>query len=74
MNRKSLAAAFPHTVPVLIDRKSTRLNSSLTVTSYAVFCLKQKILFCGCDHTYDMTDNNTFHVEKGNNPKTLVYC
>src|SRR5438034_8590885 len=25
-----------------IDRKSTRLNSSHTVTSYAVFCLKEK--------------------------------
>src|SRR5260221_3865640 len=25
-----------------IDRKSTRLNSSHTVISYAVFCLKQK--------------------------------
>src|SRR5947207_8881303 len=27
----------------LIDRKSTRLNSSHTVISYAVFCLKKKI-------------------------------
>src|SRR5438034_3928810 len=27
----------------LPDRKSTRLNSSHTVTSYAVFCLKKKI-------------------------------
>src|SRR5260221_4013775 len=26
----------------LIDRKSTRLNSSHTVISYAVFCLKKK--------------------------------
>src|SRR5947207_10091893 len=26
----------------LLDRKSTRLNSSHTVTSYAVFCLKKK--------------------------------
>src|SRR5438034_1762019 len=26
------------------DRKSTRLNSSLTVISYAVFCLKKKNL------------------------------
>src|SRR5215204_6787413 len=25
-----------------LDRKSTRLNSSLTVISYAVFCLKKK--------------------------------
>src|SRR5947207_12671284 len=29
------------------DRKSTRLNSSHTVTSYAVFCLKKKRLTCG---------------------------
>src|SRR5438034_5981373 len=29
------------TVP-LLDRKSTRLNSSHTVISYAVFCLKKK--------------------------------
>src|SRR5256885_9997624 len=28
---------------VLIDRKSTRLNSSHLVISYAVFCLKKKI-------------------------------
>src|SRR5260221_1956150 len=28
--------------PVLGDRKSTRLNSSHTVSSYAVFCLKKK--------------------------------
>src|SRR5438034_6070229 len=29
-------------VHVALDRKSTRLNSSHTVTSYAVFCLKKK--------------------------------
>src|SRR2546426_9082687 len=29
-------------VPVLRDRKSTRLNSSHLVISYAVFCLKKK--------------------------------
>src|SRR5438034_3548650 len=28
--------------PAEVDRKSTRLNSSHTVTSYAVFCLKKK--------------------------------
>src|SRR5476649_2612205 len=27
---------------IMLDRKSTRLNSSHTVTSYAVFCLKKK--------------------------------
>src|SRR5256885_9637676 len=30
--------------PVLLDRKSTRLNSSHLVISYAVFCLKKKKL------------------------------
>src|SRR5260221_10651737 len=30
------------TMSALIDRKSTRLNSSHTVISYAVFCLKKK--------------------------------
>src|SRR5260221_4194904 len=32
------------TVPDELDRKSTRLNSSHTVISYAVFCLKKKAL------------------------------
>src|SRR5436190_6269011 len=31
-----------HFSPVKEDRKSTRLNSSHTVISYAVFCLKKK--------------------------------
>src|SRR5438034_178741 len=33
----------PELLQVLEDRKSTRLNSSHTVISYAVFCLKKKI-------------------------------
>src|SRR5258708_9735557 len=28
------------------DRKSTRLNSSHQIISYAVFCLKKKIFYC----------------------------
>src|SRR5256885_12174565 len=33
----------PHQIPHLLqDRKSTRLNSSHLVISYAVFCLKKK--------------------------------
>src|SRR5476649_1916032 len=38
-------ATFSSSVPPAFsarDRKSTRLNSSHTVTSYAVFCLKKK--------------------------------
>src|SRR5436190_8306747 len=36
------------------DRKSTRLNSSHTVISYAVFCLKKK-------KKKNITDTNTSH-------------
>src|SRR5438034_3599142 len=32
-----------------LDRKSTRLNSSHTVISYAVFCLKKKTIEIGQD-------------------------
>src|SRR2546422_8316240 len=34
--------AEPEVVAVLVDRKSTRLNSSHGYISYAVFCLKKK--------------------------------
>src|SRR5947207_9252267 len=37
-----LRGAVPAAVTVKVDRKSTRLNSSHTVISYAVFCLKKK--------------------------------
>src|SRR5256885_8854629 len=33
---------FEHALALLVDRKSTRLNSSHLVISYAVFCLKKK--------------------------------
>src|SRR5438034_1665462 len=36
------AAYAERLLPVKLDRKSTRLNSSHTVISYAVFCLKKK--------------------------------
>src|SRR5436190_20304652 len=46
-NRKSFGPPcqmiFRSTLFLLLDRKSTRLNSSHTVISYAVFCLKKKI-------------------------------
>src|SRR5437867_11845004 len=35
----SLAGVF---IPPMLDRKSTRLNSSHRTISYAVFCLKKK--------------------------------
>src|SRR2546430_8819917 len=34
------------------DRKSTRLNSSHSQISYAVFCLKKKNIRLGCWHIY----------------------
>src|SRR5260221_1502858 len=35
-----------------LDRKSTRLNSSHTVISYAVFCLKKE------EHTYELQSHS----------------
>src|SRR5256885_4544660 len=40
------------TLDMLIDRKSTRLNSSHLVISYAVFCLKKKIHRCAVLASY----------------------
>src|SRR2546430_13713575 len=39
----------PASESYLVDRKSTRLNSSHSQISYAVFCLKKKKLF-HCKH------------------------
>src|SRR5260221_2823604 len=41
-----LMYALPRQTPEEADRKSTRLNSSHTVISYAVFCLKKKKQTC----------------------------
>src|SRR5690606_41434670 len=40
--RELLAAVRDHLTEDVIDRKSTRLNSSHVKISYAVFCLKKK--------------------------------
>src|SRR2546429_6891069 len=37
----------------VVDRKSTRLNSSHGYISYAVFCLKKKTQVVNADHLYD---------------------
>src|SRR5690349_23057006 len=42
VDRHASAADHRAGVPVYIDRKSTRLNSSHVEISYAVFCLKKK--------------------------------
>src|SRR2546426_8504226 len=47
---KQAHAALPHQ-----DRKSTRLNSSHLVISYAVFCLKKKKTITNCFLTPLMT-------------------
>src|SRR3954467_8465383 len=48
-----------------LDRKSTRLNSSHTIISYAVFCLKKKYTLS--DLLLLPTDRNCslFHSERG---------
>src|SRR5258708_14308652 len=38
--------------PQAIDRKSTRLNSSHQIISYAVFCLKKKKITLNCTARY----------------------
>src|SRR5258708_9702489 len=44
------------------DRKSTRLNSSHQIISYAVFCLKKKKkIKTGATRPYQMTDRTTRH-------------
>src|SRR2546426_5058517 len=42
LGRGDPAHDLPPGAPVIGDRKSTRLNSSHLVISYAVFCLKKK--------------------------------
>src|SRR5256885_6920989 len=56
-----IAAAYTFGLPhppgnplfVILDRKSTRLNSSHLVISYAVFCLKKKKKKIICKIVYD---------------------
>src|SRR5438034_7304535 len=53
----------PHS-PRFRDRKSTRLNSSHTVISYAVFCLKKKKK----NNTEDATESIRIHNILSNQP------
>src|SRR3989442_6074755 len=50
-------APFDH--PELLDRKSTRLNSSHVRISYAVFCLKKKKQQADDTSTFNHTRENT---------------
>src|SRR5256885_12106044 len=54
-------SVLPRTRPALVhtDRKSTRLNSSHLVISYAVFCLKKKKTEHSCALAHD---RSTAHV------------
>src|SRR6202167_5829606 len=47
------------------DRKSTRLNSSHHFISYAVFCLKKKILKLGCEELSDKPIRMQLNFGKG---------
>src|SRR5260221_5436062 len=46
-------------VLLISDRKSTRLNSSHTVISYAVFCLKKKKIALHCDR---IREHHIYHL------------
>src|SRR2546430_9128933 len=48
-----------HDLPATRDRKSTRLNSSHSQISYAVFCLKKKNRTAQSAHTYHTTNPTT---------------
>src|SRR2546426_9395749 len=54
-----LGPSTTRTEKVFIDRKSTRLNSSHLVISYAVFCLKKK----NTKHLYSILKVNTYKKE-----------
>src|SRR5260221_3789432 len=45
-------------IPMCGDRKSTRLNSSHTVISYAVFCLKKKKI----DEYFNLSLSTIIHI------------
>src|SRR5438552_10537894 len=48
-----------------LDRKSTRLNSSHQITSYAVFCLKTKTARRGTDPHHDAGDRGRRSPQQG---------
>src|SRR5437773_7366831 len=45
---------------LVLDRKSTRLNSSHITISYAVFCLKKKMTMVKSWNNYSTTKQNTY--------------
>src|SRR5260221_1593816 len=73
------AHQLPETARLFLDRKSTRLNSSHTVISYAVFCLKKKKntteLHSHSDIAYLLLLNTTrAHSSDSGEPDATVHC
>src|SRR5947207_3915555 len=58
-------AGYTEEEKIRIDRKSTRLNSSHTVISYAVFCLKKKKKQQKRTHYTAMYDLSSEHINNG---------
>src|SRR2546430_5586793 len=52
------------------DRKSTRLNSSHSQISYAVFCLKKKKKQTDEPGPLDLSDNSAYRLQQRNNGQT----
>src|SRR5260221_5865263 len=66
VRREPTEAPTPSPVPPPpsgLDRKSTRLNSSHTVISYAVFCLKKKKQSILCEHLKKKVSRVRRHLE-----------
>src|SRR5947207_4065777 len=62
--RDRSSGPFPGLRRFIVDRKSTRLNSSHTVISYAVFCLKKK---------NDTTSKNSIYkIQRANAIKMMI--
>src|SRR5256885_4722772 len=66
-----LPAALASATVELTDRKSTRLNSSHLVISYAVFCLKKKILQGDRDHAISEEVSRLRHPDPPGNRAVL---
>src|SRR5205085_2031009 len=58
----------------LTDRKSTRLNSSHSQISYAVFCLKKKAAELGARLVEVDTDEVELEAYRRNNPDRCFHC
>src|SRR5260221_10499843 len=61
--RATGSADLPASPEQRIDRKSTRLNSSHTVISYAVFCLKKKKNGHNRHYVTDRNNNDRHHTD-----------